>query len=136
MTVTARVAKSILIAVLLLAVQGCAGYRLASLPGGQADRVAEHAPDPAKPGSRVRITMRSGEERYGRLMEMSTSEIVLRRGSGSRVEETRIAISDIHCIETEGTSSTRSALLAAVIAIAGAAVYFAHEMATGLGSMN
>ena len=130
-----RTGKALTIAALLLVQSGCAGYRQVSAWGGQADLPGGPG-EAVEAGARVRVTMHTGDEIYGTLVEISTAEIVLLRGRGDRTEELRIAARDIQAVEEEHTSVARTVALAVLLAAAAGIGYLANSFATGLGGMN
>ena len=121
---------------LIAILSGCASYRQVSLPGPSTEHSDGRAPVIAEPGTRVRVTMSSGEERYGQVVRVTESEIVLGRKSSGGVEEQPIAASEIYSIETERNSVTRNVLLVAIVAGAIGFAFWAHSFAAGMGSMN
>ena len=130
-----RASKAMMIVALLLAHSGCAGYRQVPTWG---DRAAPPSggQGSVKAGTRLRVTMHSGEEVYGTLEEFTAAEIVLLQGRGDRATEVRIATRDVRAVHEEHTSVARSVALAVLVAAAAGVGYWANSFATGLGGMN
>ncbi|MBK7048003.1 MAG: hypothetical protein IPH48_16170 [bacterium] len=121
---------------LLSILSGCASYRQVSLPGPPVEHSDGRSLVVAEPGTRVRVTMNSGEERYGQVVQVTESEIVLGRQHSGDVEEQPIPASEIYSIEIEKNSVTRNVLLVAIVAAAAGIGFWAQSFAAGMGSMN
>ncbi|MBK6732975.1 MAG: hypothetical protein IPG61_02575 [bacterium] len=132
-----RLAGKLVACVALLAIlSSCASYRRVSLALPAAEHGDGRAPMVAEPGTRVRVTMSSGEERYGQVVRVSESEIVLVLQNSGGVEEQTIPASEIYSIESERSSVTRNVFLVAIVAAAAGIGFWAHSFASGMGSMN
>lgn len=116
----------------LLALSGCASYRAASYPVDP-ERPAGHE---LAVGARVRVTLATGKEHYGRVTELTADALtVSRRADG--VQSVRvIPLDDIAAIEIEGRSRTRETLLIAFLAVATAGGLLLHAFAEGMGHLN
>lgn len=111
---------------------GCASYHAASYPV-HPERPQEH--DLAV-GARVRITLATGDERYGRVAELTDSGLTMSRHVDG-VETVRvIPLDDIAAIEVEGRSRTREVLLISFLAVVVAGGVLLHAFAEGMGGLN
>ncbi len=130
-----RASKAMMIVALLLVHSGCAGYRLVPTWG---DRAAPPSggQGSVEAGTRVRVTMHTGDEVYGTLEEVTAAEIVLLQGRGDWATEVRITTRDVRAVHEEHTSVARSVALAVLVAAAAGVGYWANSFATGLGGMN
>ena len=113
---------------MLSILSGCASYRQTSLPELQADQAGRTASAVAEPLTKVRLSMMTGGELYGYVVQVTESEIVLSRKNDGIDREPAIAISDIHSIAIEGNSATREVILAVVVVAAAGIVFVAHEL--------
>lgn len=129
-------ARSIASLLLLALLSGCAGYRTVALPGATREQELESKMGLVETGTRVRVTMVSGEERYGRVVSASETEIELVSSSSPAAAGQVIPSFEINSIEVESSSLTREIILFALVAGAVTFGILVHAFAEGMGGLN
>lgn len=104
-----------LVVSLLFSLPGCSGYRAAVLPGVEYAGEAQGDAVELFVGQSARVTLKSGEQEVGEVVDISDAEITLGRPSNFGFQRIAISIVGIELVEVQQAGRMESVIYGVLI---------------------